>query len=210
MFLNKQSATLVLTKFTIDEADPKGDLVYIKGRTPGLFAWFLTRIKFDTDTTLQVRNDAVILKTSSLSGEELTYIPLRQIDATQCGFKRSLIFAVFAAVFAICGLWGFFDYGSVWPILIPLGLGPNFDDPGSTYLTGRLALLGIGLLLAALMSYKYLFSQKLRISVKSGGNTYSIAFSRSLIENVRVDFAKARQVIELINRLVRHSLASTV
>jgi hypothetical protein len=61
--------TLVLRKFTIDEAPSANVLADIVGRASGITAWLLTVMGFDAETSLNVTDKQVTFRSSSLFGQ---------------------------------------------------------------------------------------------------------------------------------------------
>ena len=162
--------TLVVRKFNIDENGSDGKYIELSGRPSGLLSWLLTLMKLDTVTTLKLEKDRLSVKSSSLSGEIHTVMPLGAIESTQCGFSKSLSWLLIGTFIIISGILS--------------------GDGGAFFLS-----LIVGIILFII----YFFSKKMFISVSAGDTTVSIGFKKGVIEGVTVDLERTKSAIELLN-----------
>ena len=164
--------TLVVRKFSIDENGSDGKYLEIVGRASGLISWILTLMKLDTLTTLKLEGDHLSVKSSSLSGEIHTVMPLGAIESTQCGFSKSIIWLTLGVSTVVGGL-----------------------------LSGGSALLGL-LVVGAIFILIYFLSKRMFISVAAGNKSVDIAFKEGVIEGVPVDLDRTLAAIQLLNTMV--------
>lgn len=165
--------TLVVRKFSVEENGSDGKFLEIIGRASGLISWILTVLKLDTLTTLQLEADRLSVKTSNLSGEVHTVMPLGAIESTQCGFSKSMIWITLAVVVIVGGL----SSGGGWVFIGSLIVGATF------------------LLI-------YFSSKRMFISVTAGGTSVAIAYKKGVIEGVTVDLDRTLSAIRLLNSMV--------
>ena len=165
--------TLVIRKFNIDENGSDGNFLEIIGRATGLISWILTLMKLDTLTTLQLKEDQLKVKASSLSGEVHTVMPLTAIEATQCGFSKSIIWFNLAAIVLLFGI-----------------------------LFARSGVFFGSLLVAVIFFVIYFFSKRMFISATAGGTSVAIVFKKGVMEGSTVDFDQTMSAIQLLNKMV--------
>lgn len=168
------SATLILTKFYVNEDDDNKIFVSIAGRGEGIITWLLTVLKIYGETTFQLDDDCISMNYLSMQGNVNHIIPLTCVASSYCGYSQSMISLILGILLSILGLLG---------LLI-----------SSMRIYGILELIsGIILLIA------FYFSKRLFISVETkGGLVPSIRFKRSIIGNIPVDFNKAKKVVQII------------
>lgn len=165
--------TLVVRQFDIDENGADGKYLEIVGRASGFISWILNLMKLDTLTTLHLEKDRLSLKSSSLSGEVHTVLPLAAIESTQCGFSKSLSLLTMAFIVLLMGL-----------------------------LSGGFGEFILSVLIAAVFLALYFFSKRMFISVTAGSTIISIAFKKGVIEGVDVDLNRTLSAIALLNSMV--------
>ncbi len=165
--------TLVIRKFDVNENGLDGKYLEIIGRASGLISWILTLMKLDTLTTLHLEADRLSVKTSSLSGEIHTVIPLGAIESTKCGFSKSMIWLTLAVIVILGGL-----------------------------LSGEVGAFIGSLVVGAVFFVIYFLSNRMFISVAAGSETISIAFQKGIIEDVSVDLDKTLVALQLLNSMV--------
>lgn len=182
-------SSLVLRKFLIDETPQAALVLDIAGRRSGLFAWLLTVVGFDAETSLKASSEEVEFRTASIFGKVHRVVPLSSVSSTQCGYTRPVGYIIVAGIILILAI--FMKIGSLFDPYS--GLPSSTQDP----ILFVAVVIGVGCLLA------YIFLKRLTVSLEtSGGTTLSISFRRSLIENVAVDIEKATKAIELLNRRI--------
>jgi len=165
--------TLVVRKFSIDESGPDGLYLEIVGRASGFISWILTLMKLDTLTTLKLEEDRLSVKSSSLSGEIHTVMPLGAIESTQCGFSKSIIWLTLGIITIVSGLLN--------------GFGGNMI---------------VFLIIGAIFVLVYFLSKRMFISVAAGDKSVDIAFKEGVIEGVSVDLDRTLSAIQLLNKMV--------
>ena len=171
-------APLVLKKFNIENDPADGNYVEIVGRKKGLIAWLLSILGLDNTTSFLLSKSAVSYKTASLFGETTTFFPLPSIASTACGFSKPIAL-LFLGVFVL-----------IFSLFLAVE-------------AGSMAIVLIGLVVAAIMFVLYFFQKTITLSVESaGGKAIALTFSKSFIEGVGVDINKANEAIEMINSLV--------
>ena len=165
--------TLVIRKFNVNESGSDGRYLEIVGRASGLISWLLTLMKLDTLTTLYLEADRLFVKTSSLSGETHTVMPLGAIESTQCGFSKSMIWITLAVIIVLGGLS-----------------------------SGEGGVFFFSLVIGAIFFAIYFLSKRMFISVTAGSTTIAIAFKKGVIEGTSVDLDKTLSALQLLNEMV--------
>lgn len=165
--------TLVIRKFNVHENGSNGKYLEIIGRASGLISWILTLMKLDTLTTLYLETDRLFVKTSSLSGETHTVMPLGAIESTQCGFSKSMIWLALAVIVVLGGMSS--------------GEGGEFI---------------VSLIIGAIFFVMYFLSKRMFISVTAGSTTVAITFKKGVIEGVSVDIDNTLAALKLLNLMI--------
>lgn len=170
--------TLVVKKFDVHEEARDGKYIEITGRASGFLSWLFTLMKLDTLTVMNLEENSLSFKSSSLSGEVHTVLPLAAIESSQCGFSKSISLLTFAAIALLFGI--------------------SSGETGGFFL---------GLIIAAVFIALYFFSKRMFISVMAGGTTVQIAYKKGVIEGVEVDLDRTLSAIELLNKriLMKHA-----
>lgn len=165
---------LLLTEFTVDETNMR---VKIRGRLPGIFAFFAKFAGVNTETSMLATVTRVEFRTSNLSGEVSQVTPCQSVAMIECGFSRpfsALMIAIIAGALAV----GFFSYGQT-------GMG----------LIGLSACLG--------MLFLYMLAKRFFIAVQSAHNdAYVLEFRRSLIDKTLIDIEQARRAMALLSKII--------
>jgi len=166
--------TLVLSKFDVDARTGR---VNIKGRPGGILDWIMTAIGIQTTTVLSVSPQEVRLTSSSLFGEVETFSAVPNISSVTCRLRKPfgfLLFAIFPLLLAIAGLFN-----------------SDFN------------IAFFGTIIAGLFIVAYILLKSIEIRIEaSGGSFVSVRFKRSVIENIPMDMARAREAVEIISRVV--------
>ena len=181
------STSLVLTKFYVNEDDPNNIFVSISGRSQGIIAWLLTKLKIYGETTFELNDDCISMNYLSMQGNINHIIPLTCVSSSYCGYTQSIIALILGIFFSIIGFF---------MLLIH-----------SVRLQGLYSLIsGIVLLII------FFFSKRLFITVETkGGMTPGIRFKRSIIGNIPVNFNKAKSVVEIIkNKTIQKTAFQTI
>lgn len=165
--------TLVVRKFSINDDDSDGKYLEIEGRASGIISWLLTLMKLDTLTTLNLKKDHLSVKSSSLSGEIHTVMPLGAIESTQCGFSKSILWLVLGVSTILSGL-----------------------------LSGAVGTFFGFLIVGAVFILIYFLSKRMFISVAAGNKSVDIAFKEGVTEGVSVDLDRTLSAIQLLNTMV--------
>jgi len=177
------SSTLVLRQFDIKDDIPDGVFVEIVGRASGLIGWILTVIGFDATTSLKITDKDISFNSSSLFGQINQVAPLPSIASTHCGYSKPLGYLIVGMIFVIGGIVIAFV---------------QFESAGAA----GIPLIIIGVILFVV----YWLSKKMTITLETtGGSIMGIRFKRSVIENIPVDFEKAIQTIDIINKKIIES-----
>ena len=166
--------TLALTKF---EVDPRHGKVMISGRPGGIIDWILTIIGLQSTTTLTVTPQEVRLESSSLFGEVVSFEAVPNISSVSCALRKPfalLIFGVLALVAMLGALWN-----------------------------NNAQMMILSLLVAGVFFAAYALLKTIEINIESsGGSMQTVRFKRSIIENIPVDIARAREAVTVISRIV--------
>lgn len=186
---NYVSGTLmVLKRFHIDDSPSARVIVEMDGRASGIISWLLTLLKLKPDLKFAVTNSEVIIHSASLSGTQVTYIPIGKITASVCGYQRSIVAFGFATLF-ICGF-----VMQLWSGLLDSAVSANA-------VVGDIIAAIAFLILAGISGLVYYLSKKISIAVESM-HSHGVIFKRSVIENVTVDLPEALRVAALINKQI--------
>jgi len=93
-------AAYVVTSWQVEPNAPAGaDLVLIKGRAPGLFAWLLSLVGIEPTISLRVTCDTMYYEQGSLAGSIRRLIPLSRISSAYFGYSKPWKEALAIAVF---------------------------------------------------------------------------------------------------------------
>lgn len=181
MGINTNLTTLVLRRFKIDSSSSDKVVIDIAGRKEGLMQWLLTIIGINPEISFKFTNDDIIFRNSSLFGEANSVVPLPSISSTHCGYSKPLGFFFFGVLFIFFGI---------------------FSGIGIAFANGALGMLIfiLGIIVGVIFIVLYRLSEKIYISIQTKGGLYlGLAFKRSIIENVSIDFNQAMKVIKIIN-----------
>jgi hypothetical protein len=137
-----------------------------------------------------VSSKEVRIRSASLGGIRLFYLPLRNVTSTECGYQRS----IWAFAFAI-----YFLASATLQLI-----GAFFITTNGTDMTNFMASAFGSLILAVVAGVIYFLSHRIQVSMASSGGVHSgLVFKRSVIENVSVDLAQAMQAVNAINERVQ-------
>ena len=174
---------LVLKEFQIDTNGPR--YVHISARRAGLTAFLLTAMGIDVTTSLDVYNNRVEFLQGSLSGNIQTTMPMSSLSIATTGYTKPILSFVLGILGLLAGV-----------ILMIVGAASHNAAPA----------IGIGILLLVIgliFIIKYYLNKTLLISVVSNSSwSADICFKRSVIEGVKVDYAQAQAVFQIINQLL--------
>ncbi|HZQ21503.1 MAG TPA: zinc ribbon domain-containing protein [Terriglobales bacterium] len=180
--------TCVLRKFRVDP-DPNAEIaVDISGRASGIVGWILTLMHLEPDVHLLVNRNEVSIRSTSLRGFWHEFIPLRSIQSTSCGYDRSMLALIFAAIFGLAFVLNVFAAVT----------SSNQNEFGAT--------MGVAfgsLILCAIAALVYYLSKRIVLSIHDGASkTRGVVFKRSVIENVTIDLPQALEAVAVINQRV--------
>lgn len=122
---------------------------------------------------------------SSLFGQTAIMAPLTAVTATVCGYAKSLGHLVMA-VSCLLG----------YAVVYVSADGSEYQLEQTSAVRMVLFFVGLAFLAA------YWLSRRPIVSIQAGDSLMGLVFKRSLIENVDVDFEKARLAIEAVNMAV--------
>lgn len=81
-------ALVVKKWFASSTPDANGNHVAITGREEGLLSWFLSLIKIDPTTTVEIKSDLVVFTKGSFEGTEHRIIPINSVCSAYYGYKK--------------------------------------------------------------------------------------------------------------------------
>lgn len=101
--------SLVIKKwYAGSEENVNGDYVHLVGREAGLLSWFLSILKIDATSEVEVKENLIKFTTSSLAGREKRIIPMNSITSAYYGYekpwKMALLLTVLLMPFFFLGL----------------------------------------------------------------------------------------------------------
>ncbi len=173
-------SALVIKAWKVGEQpiDDKGNHISITGREGGLIAWFLSKVNIDPTTTIRVGAERLEFSSASLSGTQSRLIPLQGICSTYYGYHKP-----WKAALGIAGL--------------SLFMGSSMM--ARSFSAGLVVML-IGWAIAAVI---YFLNRTLTLGfIENSGVVNGIQFKRSVIENLDITQEQARQVCELMQKLI--------
>jgi hypothetical protein len=175
-----------LERVRLNETAADGVWVEIAGRCKGIVAWLLA---VKGDAGIVVTPTHVAVRTAGLGGVSQTLVPLANVSATLCRQSRNLG-GLAAGIAAICA-------GS---LLLA-------DGAVDATLTG--GLTGVGLLAvgAALLAF-YHASKRITLAISYAGGSAGVSFKPGPVDGVKVDFARALQIVDALNRRLLRGQAS--
>jgi hypothetical protein len=148
----------------------------IRGRASGLVGWLLTTLKLSPDVEFVLGDTEVSIRAAGLQGVTRSIVPLTQVASTLSGYHKPLWALAVAAV-------------------------ALFQAAGS--LRGSAGAMLAYLVVAGGALAWYALKQTAVLTVETtGGAGYGLAFSRSVIEGVRVDLDTAERMAARLNRQV--------
>ncbi len=96
--------TLIIRTFEVNDGSEEGPRLEVTGRASGLTQLLLTAMKLSTLTTLKMQGEELSLVPAGLNGETHSVFPISAIESTECGYSKSIGWAVLAAIFLLYGL----------------------------------------------------------------------------------------------------------
>ncbi len=178
-----RSATLVLQKFLVGvHPQPSASpMVEIVGRMQGVIAFVLSLMGFSPTTRLTLAGLELRCESTSLFGQRLQLIPIRQVSNLAAGIHKPIGNLISAAVINVSGLSLSWTLSSFWPITVTL-------------------VVGIALVVL------YAISKKFFVEIHSqGGPPISLLFKPNILEGVPIDAESAMAVVGVIRDLVMAS-----
>ncbi|KFJ13515.1 hypothetical protein DR66_4886 [Delftia acidovorans] len=158
--------------------DDKGNHIAITGREGGLVAWILSKVNIDPTTTIRVGSERLEFSSASLSGTQSRLIPLQGICSTYYGYHKPWKTALGIGALSL------FMGGSMM---------------AQSFFAGLVVML-IGWGIAAVI---YFLNRTLTLGfIENSGVVNGIQFKRSVIENIDITQEQARQVCELMQKLI--------
>jgi hypothetical protein len=174
-------SALVIKAWKVSEEQPvdaQGNHIAITGREGGLVAWILSKVNIDPTTTIRVGSERLEFSSASLSGTQSRLIPLQGVCSTYYGYHKPW---KTAAAISFLSLF--------------LGISVM-----SSSFFGGLVLMLAGFGIAALI---YFLNRTLTLGfIENSGVVNGIQFKRSVIENIDITQEQARQVCELMQKLI--------
>lgn len=181
--IRTRSATLVLQKFYVGvHPQPSAQpLVVIVGRMQGVVAYVLSLMGFSPITRLTLAGSELRCESTSLFGQRLQLIPIRQVSNLAAGIHKPIGNLISAAVINAAGLSLSLTLRTFWPITVTL-------------------LVGIALVVL------YAISKKFFVEIHSqGGPPISLLFKPNILEGVPINAESAMAVVSVIRDLVMAS-----
>ena len=172
------------------EHDPK--LVSLRGRRSGLIGWLLTQLRLEANATFEVTEKDLRIRRESLKGFDLFYVPMHDLSSSSCGYFRAISLLLLCISYLASG---FIQLQAAWII----------DDAYQQQ--AALSTAGTSCILAALAAagafWLFEVSKRITISVEtSGGVQKTIAFKRSIIENVTIGLSQTLEAVSVLNELI--------
>lgn len=178
-----RSAAVVLQMYFIGlpMQPPTQPLLEIVGRMQGVIAFVLSLMGFSPITRLTLTGSEVRCESTSLFGQRLQMIPIRQVSNLVAGIHKPIGNLIWAAVLNVEGLVHSGISSTFWPITLSLVM---------------------GIVLVVL----YAISKKFFVEIHSqGGPPISLLFKPNILEGVPIDATSAMAVIGVIRDLVMAS-----
>ncbi len=173
--------TLILRKFKIDESPSAKVTIDVVGRNKGLIGWLLTIIGINPEVSFRLTNNDIIFRSSSLFGEANSTVPLPSVSSTHCGYSKPLGYLFFGIFLVFFGIFFGIAIASINGAL------------------GMLIFI-LSIIIGGILFVLYWLSKKIYISLQTKGGLYlGLAFKRSVIENISIDFDQAMKAIKIIN-----------
>lgn len=196
---NSIKASLVLKKFVVNS--DQETYLEISGRHPGLISWIFNKMKFDITTTVIGNSQGIVFKNSSLFGQKYNVVSLHQISSVHCGFGRPIGYIVMAGflllagvVYSVQGVWDYISYTAIHDFSL------GFTMEVSKHIVTKGLLIYV---VALIFIIAYFLLKNIIINYETtGGMILGVTFRRSVIENVAVDIAKAKEAVDVVNRKV--------
>jgi len=169
-------ATLVLTKFTINESGT-GPILEVTGRRAGLIGWLMTVVGLEPVTKLVVTDHDVSVRRAGIGGVLRYVVPLDRVASTHCGFIKPVASLILGVLVALGGVLAFFS---------------------------RNKEIGVGaLVIGVVLIIIYFVSTRLSLSVESkGGMIVGLGFKSGVIQGATVGLEDVTKAVDLINRHV--------
>ena len=165
--------TLVIRKFDLNDGTGDGPRIEIAGRASGLTQWLLTVMKISTLTTFKLQGEELSVVSAGLNGEIHTVIPVSAIESTECGYSKSIGWAILGVIFLLTALT-----------------------------SGSMNVFLVGVILAGISFAFYYFSSRMFISVMAGNRDAKIQYKKGVIEGEPVDLERTLAAIEAVNTAV--------
>lgn len=110
---------------------------------------------------------------AGLNGEIHTVIPVSAIESTECGYSKSIGWAILGVIFLLTALT-----------------------------SGSMNVFLVGVILAGISFAFYYFSSRMFISVMAGNRDAKIQYKKGVIEGEPVDLERTLAAIEAVNTAV--------
>ena len=196
------STSIVLREFTVNANAGDGEpYVHIVGRYKGIIAWLLYSLGIENRVELKVTSKDWTLRSSSLTGMSVDYHPLKSVNATVCGYQRSVIALFFTVFFGLSAIGSLL---SVFPIIFALF--SNHSEAAIEAASKGISSVLVKVLISAICwgiaFLIFYLSKRVSFGVEAGGANHGIVFKRSVIENQVVELEEAEAANALINQLL--------
>ena len=189
-----QTPPLVIRKLFVSQDSAAHLQVEIVGRPSGILAALFSIFHIEQESHLLVTQTDVAFSTKKLSSMRHINFPLRRIQGTECGFRRSmiaLILTVLLAIYTLLGLLGLVIEGS--------NRNAQLDFP--------LAITVLAAVCTLIMAAVSRFSKRFWIVISSGTPILKVQFKRGM-DDIMVDLPKVNEITALVNKLVLNAVAS--
>lgn len=170
----------VLQKFIVHKSARGTPLIRVVGRAEGLISFILTFLGLSDQTHFELYEDRLFYRSNSLSRQNVDTVMLDHVNFTICTLYQPI--------------WVLF-FGIVQMLAACLALLlVTFVGAMPAFILGSLALFS---------AYFFWTNRFLVMGIKtSSGETFGIIFTRSIIENVEVDFGKVREAMRLVDKKI--------
>lgn len=197
--MNKAGPSFAIQDIQIKPAD-ETRVVYLRGRRSGLIGWLQTLLGLEADARFEVTEHDLRIERHSLKGFEFFYAPMHDLSSSTCGYYRGVSF-VLICISLLAG--GYFQLFTAWLI------DDAYARQAALSVSGRAS--AVAAIFAAVAYGLFEISKRITISVETtGGVVQSIAFKRSVIENVTIGLSEAREAVVVLNSVLLRARPSLV
>ncbi len=169
----------VLTEFKLNEEEE--NFLSITCRPAGLLSWLLSKLGIVSTCSLKANSECLDFSGGALTGFDTTSVPLTKVSAIVYGLQKPIKMLVLAILSLIASGYILTNGGSGWLSLVFV-------------------------ILAAYFGWKYYTGKNFYIGFMNGGDKLrAVFFHPSVIEGIKVDDEKVKEVCTVLRRTVLKS-----